>query len=278
MKTRFLVVVALALLSICSCQAKVVEGNGSVITKDIPVEAYRSIVFSGCFSGGTGFWSLFRTHNRKEGTFSCRYSQQEKATLRITIDENLYEHLSIRSENGELVITTEKNKILSPTDFQVVTGSKELEKVIVTGGMDFYLDTPLSGSSLQLISSGGADVYMEKAVRMESCECKASGGSDVSFDDLVCSRFDGTSSGGSDIVLKGKADEAEMNASGGSDIKAYSFIVSNLTCSASGGSDIYAYATEQLDASASGGSDVHYKGSAKVESSASGGSDIDKED
>lgn len=281
MKTKIGVCIALAWLIVISCQAKTVKGNGQIVTKEVPVNEYRSIAFSGSSSGSSfNLWGLLGNNSNNNGkkTFICHYSQQKQATLSITIDENLYEYLSIRSENGKLEIRVQKGCSLVPTCYEVTTGSKEMEEINVNGGADFYLDTPLSGSSLKVSSSGGSDVYMKKSVRMESCECNSSGGSDLYFDDLTCNRFSCSSSGGSDISLKGQAEEAEMDASGGSDIKAYSFIVSHLTCHASGGSDAYVYATQQLDARASGGSDIYHKGSAQVSASASGGSDITKKD
>lgn len=280
MKTRFLMFVAFALLCVCACSAKNgIKGNKKVVTKEIPVDEYRSITLGGNFSWGvSGLWNLMFKGGGEEGTSTCHYSQQERATLSITTDENLFEYLSVDSKNGELKIQTKEGCRLLPTCFQITTGSKELEEVTIGGGKNFYLDTPLSGQSLRVRSSGGSDLFMQQPVRVESCQCESSGGSDVTFDDLICDRFACESSGGSDIYIKGRAEEAQMSASGGSDVKAYSFIVKNLACHASGGSDLYVYATEQLDAHASGGSDVHYKGPARVSKSASGGSDVEKED
>lgn len=277
MKTRLLLSsFLLTFCCFCTLEAKDIKGNGNVSTREYPVNEYHTIAIGKELScGESSFWGLFSSHSN-DG-INCHYSQQEKASLQITADENLLEHISVEVEEGQLTVKSKNNDRLIPTQLKITTGSKQLEKVVVSAGINFYLETQLNGSSLIVIASGGSDINMKKPVHVDFCKSLSSGGSDIYFDDLTCNRLICESSGGSDTHIKGKADEAEMRASGGSYIKAFSFIVKQLICSASGGADIYANASEYLKANASGGSDIHYKGDARVESSSSGGSDIYKE-
>ena len=182
------------------------------------------------------WFSLFSRGGNPSYVFG--YTQGESASLRITIDENLYPYINVQVKNEELSISTENGTQLSPTRFKIEGTSK---------------------------------------VNVSNCIIEATSGSDIIINDLTTRIIRGRASGGSDLKLTGKAENGEYSASGGSDIKAYDLILNQLECSASGGSDIYTHVTDYIKASASGGSDVHYKGSARSDTSTSGGSDIIKE-
>lgn len=278
MKGKLQLLLILVILCILPLQARREKGNGNIITRSVSVGEYDGVEVGGQIEGqnGVGWLGWFSKGDGPAYVFN--YSQGNAASLKVTIDENLYPFLDIRVKEGRLVVRTKDDTRIQPTELKFEGVSKKLESLRISGCIDFALQTPLSGDQLSVRSSGGSDVYMKQPVRMTFCEVHASGGSDVVFDDLECTEFASGTSGGSDLDLKGKADKAEFRSSGGSDIDAYGFHVKDLRCRASGGSDIYAYATEHLDAAASGGSDIHYKGPAQVTSSESGGSDVSKAD
>ena len=253
MRTRMMALFALIAFCVMPIEAKKVKGNGDIITKEISVRDYSAIKVGSTAMGYSDSWfSLFSRGGNPSYVFG--YTQGESASLRITIDENLYPYINVQVKNEELSISTENGTQLSPTRFKIEGTSKKLEKIQMSGCMDFVLRSALSGDDLEIIATRGSDVKMEKPVIIR-----------------------GRASGGSDLKLTGKAENGEYSASGGSDIKAYDLILNQLECSASGGSDIYTHVTDYIKASASGGSDVHYKGSARSDTSTSGGSDIIKE-
>ena len=247
-----------ALIAFCvmPIEAKKVKGNGDIITKEISVRDYSAIKVGSTAMGYSDSWfSLFSRGGNPSYVFG--YTQGESASLRITIDENLYPYINVQVKNEELSISTENGTQLSPTRFKIEGTSKKLEKIQMSGCMDFVLRSALSGDDLEIIATRGSDVKMEQPINVSNCIIEATSGSD--------------------LKLTGKAENGEYSASGGSDIKAYDLILNQLECSASGGSDIYTHVTDYIKASASGGSDVHYKGSARSDTSTSGGSDIIKE-
>lgn len=278
MKMKGLCFLMLVVLCVGSIQArKEKEGNGHIVTKSISVGDYVGVKAGNYISGNGGNWfSWFGRSSSKSPVF--KYEQGNKASLEVTIDENLFPFLDIRVKDGWLVIGTDNGTYLQPTQLEFHGVSRDLQGIEISHGMDFVLVGRLSGSELSVSASGGSDVEMKHPVRMTTCEVYSSGGSDVDFDDLECTKFKSECSGGSDMSIKGKADRGEMRASGGSDISGYGFRVKHLVCRSSGGSDCYVYAEETLEASASGGSDIYYKGSPEVTSSKSGGSDVNKAD
>ena len=273
MRTFGLWIVALLCLSCCSLGAKVIEGNGKLETRSIPVATFDQIAVG--ISQHQGF-SLFKKGN-SEKQFVCQYAQQNDCTLQITTDANLFDYLETSIESGKLIIRTLTNTSIRATSIRIEATSKELTGVFMSGGFDFELTTPLQGKHLELGASGGADIHMKPAVNIESCQANISGGADISFDNLTCTRFEGNATGGSDLDLKGQADEATFNCSGGSDVEADDFCVKQVACNCSGGSDGYVYATEELNASASGGSDIYYKGNPqRFNKAATGGGSVKK--
>ena len=256
MRTRMMALFALIAFCVMPIEAKKVKGNGDIITKEISVRDYSAIKVGSTAMGYSDSWfSLFSRGGNPSYVFG--YTQGESASLRITIDENLYPYINVQVKNEELSISTENGTQLSPTRFKIEGTSKKLEKIQMSGCMDFVLRSALSGDDLEIIATRGSDVKMEKPVNVSNCIIEATSGSDIIINDLTTR------------IIRG--------ASGGSDIKAYDLILNQLECSASGGSDIYTHVTDYIKASASGGSDVHYKGSARSDTSTSGGSDIIKE-
>lgn len=276
MRTRMMALLALIALCAMPIEAKKVKGNGEVITKEISVKDYSAIKVGSAATGYSDSWfSLFS--RRESQSYVFEYTQGESASLRITIDENLYPYINVQVKDEELSISTENGTQLTPTRFKIEGTSKGLRKIRMSGCMDFVLRSALSGDDLEIMATKGSDVKMERPVHVSNCMIEAAGGSDIIINDLTTRTIRGRASGGSDLKLTGKAESGEYSASGGSDIKAYDLILNQLECSASGGSDIYTHVTDYIKASASGGSDVHYKGPARSDTSASGGSDIIKE-
>ncbi|WP_165155513.1 head GIN domain-containing protein [Parabacteroides sp. ZJ-118] len=276
MRTRMMALFALIAFCVMPIEAKKVKGNGDIITKEISVGDYSAIKVGSTAMGYSDSWFSLFSHGESP-SYVFEYTQGEAASLRITIDENLYPYINVQVKNEELSISTENGTQLNPTRFKIEGTSKKLGKIQMSGCMDFVLRGALSGDDLEVIATRGSEVKMKPPVDVSNCIIEATGGSDIIINNLATRIIRGSASGGSDLKLAGKAENGEYSASGGSDIKAYDLILNQLVCSASGGSDIYTHVTDHIKASASGGSDIHYKGSARSDTYTSGGSDILKE-
>ena len=249
MKRITFAIISLIAFSTISCFAEKIKGNGNIITKEIQVADYKQIkVGQGIETGGNSFFG-------KNQSPQVNYTQKGgKSGLKITIDENLLSELKFNSNGDVLQIETERGTRINPSKLIIETHSSELNKLGVSGGIDFFLRSSLSGENLEISASGASDVYLEKPIRITNlCKINLSGASD----------------------LKGKANDGKYSCSGSSDIKAYDFVIKRLKCSASGSSDIFTTVTEKLEANASGSSDIKYKGNPEVKKHSSGSSDID---
>lgn len=272
MNTRIITLTAIIMaMCVTVCTAKV-KGNGKLVTKDVQVAAYDKVEVG---QGINCENSLFSKREQASPVFN--YTQQSgKATLRITVDENLFSLLIISSSNGTLSIGTERNKEIVPTKFIANGSSEKLTKAGVSGCVDFILQSALSGDDLELKISGACNVILQQPVRVDRCRIAVSGAGDMKASDLICEEIKCQVSGAGDIDLKGKASQGSYGVSGSGDIKAYEFQVGKLSCAVSGSGDIKAYATETLDASASGSGDIKYKGNPAANTRVSGSADIEK--
>lgn len=272
MNKLILACIGLIAIGTMSCYGERVNGNKNIVTKEIQVSDYNDLKISPSISSSSNGFFL----SGKNQSPQINYSQQAgKAGLTITIDENLLPLLNIKSEGRLLSIEVKTDYQINPSKLIIHTHSSELKKLRVSGSIDFFLKSPLSGDNIEIIASGASDVYLEKPVRIANlCKFNQSGSSDLKVDNLECDQIETRSSGSSDLFLTGKANDGKFRCSGSSDIKAYGFTLKNLKCSASGSSDIFITVTESLDASASGSSDIKYKGNPKVNKHSSGASDI----
>ncbi len=102
---------------------------------------------------------------------------------------------------------------------------------------------------------------------------EATGGSKVTVSGVDASPFRATASGGSQLEVSGKTDDARLNASGGSGITADKLAATIASIEATGGSTIEVNASDSVEGTASGGSRVTVSGGGNtVNVSVSGGS------
>lgn len=245
--------------------AETVKGNGHLVTKKVAVEDFESIKI------GDGIRSesrWFGNNSKKDWAF--QYSQKSgESTLEITIDENLFPLLRVKTKDGKLEILTDDIKLV-PTKLLIKGSSSELKNVLINGSLDFVLTSELTSDELMLSIRGAGDLKMEYPVNLKTSEILISGAGDMYATMLTCNKIKVKISGAGDIQLKGTADEGEFGVSGAGDLSAFDFIVKKLKCSVSGAGDMEVNASEYLEASVSGVGDISYKGRAETSTHVSG--------
>lgn len=273
MKTRILVLVALILIGTIEGYArKKVDGNGNVVTKSVQVTNYTSVEIGSGIEHST---RLYKHDSNKSPAFN--YTQAKgNASFQITIDENLFPLLEIKSVGGTLSIEVKDRAIMNPTKLIIKSQSEGLNNIRISGCVDFVFDNAFTSDKLTLKLSGAGDVSMKNATRVGEFNATISGASDMVADNLVCEKMDCGISGAGDFNLKGKADKAKFRISGAGDLEAFDFEVKDLECSVSGAGDLDVYATGTLNASVSGTGDIRYKGNATANTHVSGLGDIRK--
>ncbi len=258
-------------------QAENIEGNEKLVTKNIQIDDYTAIQISNINQSGGSFKSLF-SFITSGGKSSCSpqvyYQQGNKTTLKVTTDENILPVLTFRVENNELRIQAKEGIYISPSKLLIETSSKDLKKLSIGGGTDFFLKSALNTESLEANISGGGNMEFKESAKIQSASFSISGGGDLDVTQLTSEEVYVKVSGGGDANVAGKTQKAEMKVSGGGDLNAQDLQADHVICNVSGGGDATVYAISQLDAHASGGGDIRYKGNPKTDTSCSGGGDI----
>lgn len=250
MKIKIIGLIGFILLSITTSYAtERIKGNGKIETRTIQVDDYDQLILGqGIEFEGTSGLSFKK--NKKKRYPAFYYSQTTgKATLEISLDENLFNWLIIDLEEGKLRIKAENDIQLKPTEMTIKGSSKELANIVVSGCMDFRNESALTSDILRLSVDGVGDIILKN----------------ISAADLTCNV-----SGVGNIHLDGQADKGSYYVSGVGKIFAYDCHVKNLKCEVSGVGRMEVRASETLNAGTSGIGGIKYKGNAVVDSWSSG--------
>ena len=195
-----------------------VKGNGEPVDKNYKVSDFHGIDVS------SGFDVILIQGNSEEVT--------------LTMQENLFEHITVKVDQGILMIYAEKG-LISTRPMKARISYKSIDNLKVSGGGDTEAETPINVPKLDVNISGGGDLTLK---------CKE------------------------------KADEANIVISGGGNLNASNLQTETVSFTVSGGSDINVNASKELKGTISGGGDVYYSGNpGLVDIDARGGSEVHKQ-
>lgn len=260
-------------------EGKDIKGDGNIITKEIAISSsFNGISLekgSRLFSSGN-IISLIK-NKRNNNVSPCFYYKQGNETiLTITTDQNILPCIKTKIENGVLKIFTENDCNIYPSQLVIRGTSPELKQASISGGWNFYLDSPFKSEEFTATVTGGGDMYFENQAVISSCNIRITGGGDMKASSLSCDYLKAKVSGGGDLDLTGEADHGNIQISGGGDIRAYNMKIYRLDCHVSGGGTAKVNVVDYLDAKVTGGGDLYYKGEPRANTSASGGGEVHK--
>ncbi len=252
----FLILSMMLCSSACSQTFLPVRGTGPAIDKKINVSDFKGIDVS---SG-----------------IDLILVQGSSESLLLTAQENLFEYITAKVENGTLRIYSRNN--LRPTQpMKARVTFRNISTLRVTGGGDTYSDTPINVDALDANISGGGD--FSSVINSEALKFNISGGGDAEIEgktndykisvsgggDLESKISAGITScrivGGGDLLLRNEAQasEADIEISGGGDAD-IKISTEKLKCTVSGGGDaIINGKASAFDINISGGGDADAK-------------------
>lgn len=131
-KTIFLAASILA-AGIAIAQKETIEGNGNLITKEVPVTAFESL--------------------KASGVYELKLSQGNKEAVKIEADENLQQYFNVHNEGTQLVIEMkdikDKNMKLK-NRLRVYVSFKNLKELDLSTVGNVQSDAPLTFTSLDI--------------------------------------------------------------------------------------------------------------------------------
>jgi hypothetical protein len=188
------------------------------------------------------------------GGIDLYLSEGEEAVAVSAKDTKTRDRIKTEVKDGVLKIYSElrdgvRISIGKSPEMKAYVSYKTLEKLTASGGVDVIVDGTIQSKSLALKISGGVDFKGR-----------------VDVEDLKVEQ-----SGGTDVVINGKAKNLYVEASGGSDFKGYELLTEVCYAVATGASDITITVSREFSAEASGASDVNWKGSAVIKKAEASG-------
>ncbi len=231
MKTTFsitavIISLAMAALTLAGCQGGIV-GNGKVETREEKIGNFDRLVIS--------------------GNFHVFLVPADKPSLRMEMDENLYDIIKVSEEGSTLRIDTRLN-IMQAREKNLYIGIKDLEKLELSGAIKMVSDSVLRLGSLNILVTGAARINFE--IEAKSLKIDLSGASECDF--------------------RGKVDELRVQLSGAGDIDALDLIAGTVEVDMSGAGGARVYAKDKLDVSISGVGSVRYRGDPEIHKNISG--------
>lgn len=290
--TLVLSMVLTAFTSCMSSQSPIpVKGSGALVDKNFDVSNFDAIEVS--------------------GGFDVRLIQGNSEGLVLSAQENLFEYIVVKVENGVLKIYPERNflqtkGLYAKINLKTISGLKvsgggdvttenildvpkidinlsgggDLSSNLKTGGLkcnisgggDAKIDGEINNYEINL--SGGGDVNSN--INSENISCSISGGGDATFkNNAKAENVDVSVSGGGDISCSIEAQKARLSISGGGDATLQGS-ANSLEVSVSGGGNIQAgeFTTQRTMFKANGGSNIHINATAELSGYISGGGDV----
>ena len=176
-------------------KSETIEGNGKLVTRDIPVQSFSEL--------------------KASGVYELKLSQGNKESVKIEADENLQELFQVKNEGKKLVIDTKKMK---NTNLK----SKNKMRVYIT----FTKLTDLELSTVGNVNSEGALAFDDLDL-----DTKSVGNVDLQ---LTANKLNVTNAGVGNVTLTGKAQNTIMKNSGVGSVHAGEFVVQTMNIDNSG--------------------------------------------
>lgn len=208
------------------------------------------------------------------GGFDVILVQGNSESLTLTAQENLFDHITVKVEDGTLKIYT-RNNIMATQQLKARITFKDISDLRVSGGGDVISETPVNVEGLSVNITGGGD--FSSIINSGEVKCHITGGGDAEIKGNI-KDYNLDITGGGDLKSEVNANIIFCRINGGGDLFLRSKEkTSDAVVDIIGGGDMdVEINTEKLKCSASGGGDATLSGQAtEFEINLNGGGDID---
>jgi len=226
LKSGGMVILSMLLVTLLGCQGGMV-GNGHVISRNKEVKDFTRLVIT--------------------GNFNVYLVPSTPSTLRMEMDENLFDNVKVIEQGSTLRIDTRLN-VLQAHEKNLYIGVHDLDKIELSGAIKMVADSVLHSEALNIQVSRAAKLDLG----IESRKLRI---------DL---------SGASECELRGKSDDFRIQISGAGSINAFELIAKTVKVELSGAGNARVNAKDDLDVNISGVGSVRYRGEPEIHKNISG--------
>jgi hypothetical protein len=171
------------------------------------------------------------------GSLKIILNQDSISSVRIIADDNIQKEIRTRLSGSTLKIDFDGD-YCDPGPVTIFLSSKDYQKIESSGSVEILSEGKLDLNDLNLNLQGSSKVML-----------------DLNVKSLLTS-----TSGSSEIVLKGQAGSHDLDMTGSSSLEALDFIVGEYRINSTGASNSRINVLNTLEVNSKGASDVEYKG------------------
>ena len=210
-----------------------------------------------CFNGSGNQVTVSRnigsfTKVETSGSVKIVLKQDSTSSLRILADDNIQDRIQTTIHGNTLSIDMDGN-FCDAGPITIYLGSRDYEKIEASGSVEVLSEGKLNLNDLELDLHGSSKVML----------------------DLNAKTLKTSSSGASEIWLKGQAGRHDLDMTGSSSVEALDFVVGEYRINSTGSSKSRINVLNELDVNSHGASDVEYRGKpSKINKDDSGASSV----
>lgn len=218
MKTvRIIAGVAAALLA-ASCvinvgNGKTVRCKGPVVDKMMDLKDFKSITIN--------------------GSSDIKLLQGESFLVSVHANEEVFDHLNYRVENGVLILETIDKVTIIADENEVTVALPLLTNITINGAADADMKGYTAREDLTIQVNGAGDLDFS-SLTLPNLNIQVNGAGDIDLPSLDVDKLKVEVSGAGDVVASGKAGKAEFSVSGVGGIDARNLECEDFTTRKSG--------------------------------------------
>jgi hypothetical protein len=206
---------------------EVIEGNGVLETRNVPVQSFSAL--------------------KSSGIFELKMSQGGSESVKLEGDQNLLQYISVRNEGSKLIIDMDKLN-----DKNINFKTKNKLKVYVTFKNINSMDLSMIGN----VNNTGGMSFTDLDIQNKSV-----GDLDLN---LTANKINMKNKGVGNVKLTGKAQDANIENKGVGSMEAGSFAVRTMILENSGVGSVEVNAEKDIKVKSSGIGSVKNKGAAPM--------------
>ena len=145
------------------------------------------------------------------------YTVSDTPSLRVRVDENLLEYLTVSVEDGMLRIGSVNRQLRNFKKLEIEMSSSSLEFLKCNGAVDFVSDGRISGETFVLEVNGAADVELP-GLDVRTADFKVNGAGDIEVGLANAESVSLNISGAGDAKISGKTESVSIQINGTGDV------------------------------------------------------------
>jgi hypothetical protein len=215
-----------------------IEGSGSLRAQDLELSGFIKI--------------------EANDEFQVDITKSDTYLVRITADDNLFEHLEISKSGNTLHLGLRHNIVYKNTTQKATITLPSLRFLSIDGASRANISGFDSSESIDFYVSGAGHLNINDFKAGET-RFQSSGAGQISGK-INTKDIDFILSGGSNVELAGAGANMSVDASAGSKFTLSDFSAVNVDLHVSGGSQGYVNASDTISGDITGGSHIYYSG------------------